>query len=218
MLVEIIKFRAALKGFKRTIWREIEIKDTEKLDTFIYTLLSAFNTTGTHLFSLDVGGQAFEFHQNPPYWDDQFTIEPNKIKLSQLNILYGDTMTLIYDFGSDWEFDITVKGFRQIDSSTRFPPTIINGKGYGIIEDIYPWDLKALIDETNRTGKPTDMSKVLDEYYDDDYDEDEEDLEDNNEDEEIEVPWDYREFDLEKHNKRLKDDIKTFREWYKHSN
>jgi len=59
-----------------------------------------------------------------------------KKKLSHAVSMISETLQLWYDFGDDWMIDITLENImRHLDSEDITLPEVIDGEGFGIIEN-----------------------------------------------------------------------------------
>lgn len=109
------------------------------------------------------------------------------LKLSTLKLSVGDKLSLEYDYGADWEFEIELLSITEMKhgAGTHYP-YVIDGKGKGIIEDTSPYELAEMVGKTDRDGS---LPQITDMYSG------------------KEVLWDYRKFDLEYCNVFFKDNL-----------
>lgn len=122
------------------------------------------------------------------------TADPTKTKLSDLKLSKGDVLHMEYDYGAGWEFSIKLTRITEMKRGTgTHYPYIIDGQGKGIIEDIFPFELAEMIQETNETGN---LPKIYDAFSDDG------------------IEWDYSDFDLEYCNTFFKDIIRKIQSVY----
>ena len=69
-------------------------------------------------------------------FDDEEAENAVYAKISQLVSNSGDEMVLFYDYGDGWEVSITLeKIFEDKELPGRELPRVLEGNGYGIIED-----------------------------------------------------------------------------------
>ena len=115
------------------------------------------------------------------------TINPIRTKLSTLKLSVGDKLSMEYDYGAGWGFEIKLLSIVEMKrgAGTHYP-YVTDGKGKGIIEDISPYELAEIVEKTDKDGT---LPQIIDMYSD------------------KEVSWDYRKFDLEYCNVFLKDDV-----------
>jgi hypothetical protein len=69
-------------------------------------------------------------------FDDENAENATEVKISQIVSYDGDEMVLSYDYGDGWEVNIILE---KIFEDKKLPgkelPRVLNGKGYGIVED-----------------------------------------------------------------------------------
>ncbi len=61
---------------------------------------------------------------------------PNEYKLNNLPIRPNDNFILEYDFGDGWEVNIIIEDERREEISLSLLPRVLEGEGYGIVEDV----------------------------------------------------------------------------------
>lgn len=76
---------------------------------------------GYHLYSFEIQGREFDYptkneRLNPELIDDE-SENSSDVKLLELNLKYGDSFKLIYDFGDNWVHSITFKGQSTLTDS-----------------------------------------------------------------------------------------------------
>ena len=97
-------------------------------------------------------------------WGDEFQGDPD-MSLDDLVDDYGTKFLLVYDFGDDWQFIVTVQG----EALNTLSDALLNSKGGGIIEDCGGiWALNEIRSDPDLLREYTDL---------DDWDEDDEDEE-----------------------------------------
>jgi hypothetical protein len=80
-----------------------------------------------------------------PRRDNDIIFNITKESLTHAISEIGDRMELWYDFGDDWFIDIKLTDIIEAEEETFFP-LVLNGKGFGIIEDCGgPWRLNDII-------------------------------------------------------------------------
>lgn len=99
----------------KNIWRKISIQGSNNLDGLAHMILSVYNFDYTHLYQFKyINSYGVEKHANHsecldgPYADD--------IKIGDIDILVGDSMEFLYDFGDCWKFDIQLE---KIDNDLK---------------------------------------------------------------------------------------------------
>ena len=128
-----IQLRVSLRGLEKEINREIVLPYFITLADLAYAVLAAFQAEGNHLFKIESDQGRFGCEQcDQEMWDDYAA----NIFLSHLHLKEGSQLSLWYDFGEDYVFDIEVLNVQtQSDLFVLEDSQIIAGKGYGIWED-----------------------------------------------------------------------------------
>lgn len=116
-----------------------------------YAVLSSFSTCAYHLFMMTYKGTNYELD------DEEFQTKPklmSETKLGNLELEIGDKIHMIYDFGEEQEFEITLLSDEEMPKgSGRAYPKVSDGAGRGIIDDMSAEDLLDLIKKIDKTGK-----------------------------------------------------------------
>lgn len=185
-MADIYKFKVRLCELKNIIWRDIEVTSVSSVAKLGYAVLAAFESTASHLFNIRCSGKRYEI-----VFDEDFVnetaIDPIKTKLSALKLCVGDKLTMEYDYGAGWEFDIELLSVTEMKKGAgNHYPYVTDGKGKGIIEDISPYELAEIVKKTDENGV---MPKMINEYSGEEF------------------SWDYRDFDLEYCNMFFKNEI-----------
>ena len=198
-MAEVYKFKVKLNEFEDYLWRDIEITSVSSIAKLSYAVLAVFDAKSTHLFCIESNENHYEFmFDGFEDFGDVISINPAEIKLSQLKLKIGDCLTMDYDYGAGWRFNIELLSVTEMKKGTgTHYPYITDGAGRGIIEDIGPGTLAEYIDQTNTTN-------VLPTYYDFELGR--------------EIEWDYRKFDLKSWNVLYKSAIEKIQETYEDFN
>lgn len=194
-MADVYKMKVWLDGFENIINRTIDVSSLSSVAKLGYTVMAAFWADGSHLFNIKFGDKRYEIMFDDDYDDEEdLPIDPIKTKLSALKLKEGDVLTMEYDYGADWNFQIKLESISKMKSGTgTHYPYITDGKGRGIIENIFQSDLEKIIEKTNKSGKGV---KIASDYGQD------------------EIVWDYRDFDLKNTNALLKGDIMRIKDGY----
>lgn len=186
-MADVYKFKVRLCELENVIWREIEITSVSSVAKLGYAVLAAFESTASHLFNMRFAGKRYEIVFEEDDFDNEPAINPIKTKLSTLKLSVGDKLSMEYDYGAGWEFEIELLSITEMKrgAGTHYP-YVTDGKGKGIIEDTSPYELAEMIEKTDKEGT---LPQIMDIYSD------------------KEVSWDYRKFDLEYCNVFFKDNV-----------
>jgi Plasmid pRiA4b ORF-3-like protein len=134
-------FRGGVHVFKvslwRGLWRRIAVPGRLTLDALARAILDAFEFTHDHLYQFSYRSQfGVKTHVNHPYMDDgPWTSE---VRVGDVQLPEGQSMTYLYDFGDFWEFDVALECVGLADAATT-DPIILDGRGEAPAQ--YPsWD------------------------------------------------------------------------------
>lgn len=192
-MADVYKFKVTIKEVPDKIWRDIEISSLSSVAKLGYTILATFEAAASHLFNIKFNGKRYEIVIEDDF-EFEPVIDPIKTKLSTLKLAVGDVMEMEYDYGAGWEFTIELLSITEMKKgSGNHYPYVTAGQGKGIIENIPPFELAGIIEETDKTGI---LPQVCDNFLDE------------------EIEWDYRKFDLEYCNVFLKGEIEQIQYAY----
>lgn len=174
MATSVYIFHVVYHGLEDKIWRDIEVSSNYRLDQLGYAILAAFDTLAYHLFHFTYKGERFVLLGNE--FDEDSETDVALYKLGQMEMRIGDRLELIYDYGTEQVFALTLTDIQPMGKGQgKRYPQIVSGAGCGIIEDMHWTELKELIEQIDQNGKTNDPV-----YYD-----------------ERVKPWDYRDFNME---------------------
>ena len=154
-MTKVLTFKVEIEGLENVIWRKIEITDRRTVADLAYSILASFKSLAYHLYSINYNDKTYDC------WvcieDDHSEVPPiNAVitKLNSLKLKENDTMIMEYDTGSTTTFKITYLGSRAFEKGNGMHyPYIMEGKGYGMIDDITSDELKEVVDDIDKTGK-----------------------------------------------------------------
>lgn len=186
-MADVYKFKVRLCELENIIWRDIEITSVSSVAKLGYAVLAAFESTASHLFNIRFDGKRYEIVFEEDDFDDEPAIDPIKTKLCTLKLSVGDKLSMEYDYGAGWEFEMELLSITEMKrgAGTHYP-YVTDGKGKGIIEDTSPYELAEMVEKTDKDGS---LSQIMDVYSG------------------KKVSWDYRKFDLEYCNVFFKDNV-----------
>ena len=173
--MKVLMFKVGINGLKNKIWRVIEVTDKMTIGDLAYAILASFNSLVYHLYSIIYKDKKYKC-----YIDDEIVLDASQSILRDIGLKDNDTMEMEYDFGSTTTFKIKYLGSRELEENDKtYYPSIIDGAGNGMLDDVSEFDLEDIVKETDKLG----YSKYP---YSPGYDTDK--------------MYDYREFDLKKNN------------------
>lgn len=122
--------RVELADYQPSMWRRFQFNGETRLDELCYYIMASFQATGSHLYNLQLNKVNYQL----PYLDGGENITLHWLGEAQ----QGDRLTLEYDFGDSWKFNIVVE---KVTPTRRYrltavEPKVIDGNGKGIVDDI----------------------------------------------------------------------------------
>lgn len=193
--MKVLKLRVGIEGLEEKIWREIEVLEKSTVADLAYTILATFNSLAYHLYSVEYKGKTYDcgicMEDDP---DFASLSDATITKISRMGLEKNDKFTMLYDFGANNTFNITVVDIQELEKvkSSNYPK-IVAGAGLGMLDDMTNSELKKIVEDTDKKGR----SKH---YFSPGY--------------ETNEYYDYREFDLEKNNLELKKNIEEIKFGY----
>jgi len=186
-MADIYKFKVRLCELESIMWRNIEITSVSSVAKLGYAVLAAFESTASHLFNIKFKGKRYEIIFEDDDFNEEPAIDPIITKLSALKLNAGDKLSMEYDYGAGWEFEIELLSVSEMKrgAGTHYP-YVTDGKGKGIIEDTSPYELAEIVEKIDHDGT---LPRIADMYSG------------------KENEWDYREFNLEYCNVFVKDNV-----------
>ena len=153
-MTKVLTFKVEIEGLEDKIWRIIEITDKRTIADLAYTILATFHSLAYHLYDIKYKNKVYDCWIDIEY--DDRDIEPVNAtitKLSSLNLKENDIMKMDYDTGSTITFNITyLKESEFKKGNGMHYPQIIDGAGYGMIDDITIEELKDIIKDIDKKG------------------------------------------------------------------
>ena len=195
MMDKILTFRVGIDGLEDKIWREIEIHDRMTVADLAYTILASFNSLAYHLYNIKYKKMRYDCKVDDEFpFDDEKIIDATKTKLSDLKLKEKDTLEMEYDYGSTTTFHIIFLGSKRINMfDVVMYPFVSKGEGLSMLDDMSDFDLKKIVEETDKLG--------YSEYY----------FTPGYEKEDI---YDYRNYDIDSDNELLKGRILAIKNGY----
>lgn len=154
-MTKVLIFKVEIEGLEDKIWRKIEITDRRTVADLAYTIMATFRALADHLYDIEYKNKFYDCWISIE--DDHSDVElvnATITKLSNLELKKNDTMIMSYDTGSTITFKITYLEERSFERGNGMHyPYIIDGAGYGMINDITNDELKEVINNIDKTGK-----------------------------------------------------------------
>jgi len=111
----------------RGLWRRIAVPGRLTLDMLAGAILNAFQFTHDHLYRFSYRNRfGVETHINHPSLEE----EPwtSEVLVGHVPLREGQSMNYLFDFGDQWEFDVTLERVDPADEAAR-DPVILDGHG-----------------------------------------------------------------------------------------
>jgi hypothetical protein len=163
-MTKVLTFKVCIEGLEDKIWRKIEITDRRTVADLAYTILATFDSLAYHLYNIEYKNKVYDSWvcvEDGVY--DEEPINATITKLSTLNLKESDTLKMEYDYGSTTSFIITYLGEIEFKKGNGMHyPCVIEGAGYGMIDDITDEELKEIVEDIDRKGKSDYYSLYMD--------------------------------------------------------
>lgn len=198
MGAQVYTFHMEYAGLEERIWRDVEVSSKMRLDQLGYVVLATFDTMAYHLFEIEFRGVTYAI-PDEEMRPEQFDLA--EFALGALKMKLDEKMELIYDFGTEQHFLLTLTAIRDMKRGEgRHFPWVTAMNGRGIIDDMSADELAEIIWQIDQNGK-TDEPIFYSRYF----------MED---DVILPMPWDIRRFDLETENDLLKFNVGRIEDGY----
>ncbi len=104
-------FTAGIYVFKVSlgnVWRQIAIDANAILDQFASAILVSVNFDDDHLYEFSYRTRLGRWQRvSHPYLQDE--LWTSEVRIGDLQLMVGQTMTFLFDFGDNWEFDVRLE-------------------------------------------------------------------------------------------------------------
>ena len=148
----IYQFYAELEDYKPKIWRRFQVKGDITVARLGYIVMTMYEMKASHLLSMEhekpfltaTGRQSKRMELICRYdipggtldYADGDSEDATMTKLSKLNLEAPSRIVIWYDFGDDWRVLVTLeKEFTDLGLSVKELPRVLEGEGFGIVED-----------------------------------------------------------------------------------
>ena len=152
-MIKVLTFNVGIEGLEDKIWRKIEITDRMTVADLAYTILATFDSLAYHLYKIYHGNDRYDCMIEPFDLEDNNFKNAVNTKLSRVDFSKNSEMIMEYDFGSTTTFVITYLESREITYYQGYLyPNIADGEGRGMLDDITCYELKEIVEETDKLG------------------------------------------------------------------
>lgn len=132
--MKVYKIYTELLDYEPLIWRRLLVTDAMKLSNLAYALMVLYETMGEHLFNFySPKYDAYYALPDEEALDEE--IDARKTALRKVMDTVGQEIIFNYDFGDNWEISVKLEEITEPEFHHQKYPIVIDGEGYGIIED-----------------------------------------------------------------------------------
>lgn len=148
----VYQFFAELEDYRPKIWRRFQVNKNISLARLAYIVMTMYEMRAIHLLSIEherpfltpSGRQSkrMELIGRYGFPDDSFALEDDnskdaaKVRLSDVNLEAPCRLVIWYDFGDDWRVVVRLEKELNVPGlSARELPRVLEGEGFGILED-----------------------------------------------------------------------------------
>ncbi|MDR0531600.1 MAG: plasmid pRiA4b ORF-3 family protein [Oscillospiraceae bacterium] len=152
MTQPIYQFYAELEDYKPKIWRRFQVAGNSTVARLGYIVMTMYEMRASHLLAIEherpfltATGRLsrrmelirrYAIPDEAGEWKEFDDADATQTKLSQLDFEENSRLLVWYDFGDDWRVIVKLE---KIFSDPALPakelPRVLEGKGYGIVED-----------------------------------------------------------------------------------
>ena len=150
----VYQLYAELEDYKPKIWRRFQVKGDITVARLGYIVMTLYEMKASHLLAMEhespfltaTGRQSKRMQLLGRYdipsktfagdWDDVESQDATRTELSKLNLEAPSRIVVCYDFGDNWRVLVTLE--KELDDPGLSPkelPRVLEGKGFGIVED-----------------------------------------------------------------------------------
>jgi hypothetical protein len=116
--VEVYQLKIVLSGIKPPIWRSIQVKNNITLPELHRIIQTVLGWQNYHLHSFLI--QGVEYAQPNPDLEGNVSNETYK-RLRDIVSTEGEKFEYLYDFGDNWEHEVTFEKVLPVDKEKSYP-------------------------------------------------------------------------------------------------
>ena len=122
MTKNIYQVKIVLIGSKPKIWRTLLVPSDLLLPDFHEIIQTAMGWENEHLHHFIKDNTFYTVKmKGDPFWDDLNNVDHKSIPISKLLTNEKETIIYEYDFGDQWEHDITLEKILPVDDKIKYP-------------------------------------------------------------------------------------------------
>ena len=194
-MVQVYTIDVFLEEFEKEYYRQIKVSSGATVARLVYTVLSSFHLSGTHLYSLKYNNTFFEIKTDDPWLQTHPVIDPTSLRIYKLELKVGDELEILYDFNLDWRFKVKVVEINDIATNKKGKnyPKVKVAMGDHLLESTPKETLRAYINQVDETNSPIALTFPLNDEK---------------------IWWDYREVNIDQINGTLKENAIALEDYY----
>jgi Plasmid pRiA4b ORF-3-like protein len=148
MALNIYQLKIQLNRIRPPVWRRVLVSGDSTISSLHEIVQAAMGWYNCHLHQFLIRGREYGVSYAGGV---HFADDPDKIRLSDFHFQPQDRFEYLYDFGDNWEHDITVEKILPLDTARTYP-VCIGGRGECPPEDSGgPWMYRARRQGKRRT-------------------------------------------------------------------
>ena len=126
-----------------SVWRRITVRDDHHLHNLAVTILTSFDFDDDHLYQFTLKDRlGVTARVDHPYAEEELSAD--QICIGALPLRVGQQMRFLYDFGDNWEFDVTLERIDPPNPTLRRPEIL---EAHGKSPSQHEWEDEADWDE-----------------------------------------------------------------------
>ena len=133
-MTDAARLRITLADLAPSPWREVEVPLSMTLKGLHDTIQAAFLWFDSHLWEFEIGDRRYGLPSDDD-WGGGKVYNASTARLDRLRKMEGQTFLYTYDFGDNWEHEITVVSLFEMETGTRLP-RLIDGQWRTPPEDV----------------------------------------------------------------------------------
>ena len=167
-LPNIARLHIALDGSEPLVWRRIEIALSASLLDLHEAIQAVMPWSDCHLFAFTIGEDRYGLRDPELELDEDDFLDAESKSLGAIISAGVRNFSYLYDFGDDWEHEITVEAELEAKPRTLYP-RLVDGARAAPPEDVGGLDGYYDLLHTLREGSAEDKAEAL-EWLEGDFD------------------------------------------------
>lgn len=118
---DILTLRIELLHVSPLVWRQLEIPVSITLETLHDIVQAAMGWSDSHLWEFEIDGRSYALQNEDDELRERPAIDASSTTLTQILKVRETTIGYRYDFGDDWELQLTLAARRPETAGTTYP-------------------------------------------------------------------------------------------------